>query len=167
MTFFFFLEILTFIKGWIFQPGEVSIHDFITHFWLARGAPENDMQNASYYHHINSWWAHHEDKNVLWLFFEDLKEDLAREVKKIAQFLDIGKDDAELQALAVEHSSFQFMSSHPSHFDEHVSKQKRNSVMGISPTAGMNQGKVRKGNVGEDAGFFFFFCFFPQWKIQI
>lgn len=47
------------------------------------------------------WYPHRLDENVLWLHYEDLKEDLSACVRIIAEFLDIGKDDEELQKTAL------------------------------------------------------------------
>lgn len=49
--------------------------------------------------HPASWYPHRLDDNVLWLHFEDLKEDLPGVIRKIAKFLDIGADDNELLEL--------------------------------------------------------------------
>lgn len=34
------------------------MEDFVRSFWLARGEPATDMQNASFFHHVLSWWPH-------------------------------------------------------------------------------------------------------------
>ena len=46
------LSFFSFFQGWFFQPGEVSLDEFVTDFWLARGIPASRMQNASYFHHL-------------------------------------------------------------------------------------------------------------------
>ena len=38
------------------------------------------MSNASYYDHFLSWYNRRNDPDVLFLFFEDLKEDLRGQV---------------------------------------------------------------------------------------
>lgn len=48
---------------------------------------------------VVSWYPHRLDDNVLWLHYEDLQENLRECVRLIAEFLDIGKDDEELQEL--------------------------------------------------------------------
>lgn len=53
------------------------------------------------------------DPDVLWLHYEDLHEDLAAGVALIARFLGLGADDDELQALAVQQASLDFMRAHP------------------------------------------------------
>ncbi len=47
--FFFPLQVVSFFKffqGWFFQPGEVTLEQFAHEFWLARGIPASNMQNA-------------------------------------------------------------------------------------------------------------------------
>jgi len=105
------------------------------------------MQNASYFHHLVSWWEHRNDPDVLFLFYEDLKEDLAGNVEKICGFLDLDEPEERCRT-AVAHSSFAFMSSHSAHFDERHSKIARNSACGLSADAGLGNGKVRDGKMG-------------------
>ena len=50
---------------------------------------------------------------------------------------------------ATEYSTFEFMSSHGSLFDEHLSKQARNEAMGLPKDAGQHNVKVRSGKVSE------------------
>ena len=141
------LSFFSFFEGWFFQPGEVSLDEFVRGFWLARGVPSSPLNNASYFHHLLSWWAHRADPNVLFLFYEDLKADLAGHVARICAFLSL--DDAEARCkLAVDHSSFAFMSAHGSHFDERHSKIARNAACGLPEDAGLRNSKVRAGESG-------------------
>ncbi|KAK3245587.1 hypothetical protein CYMTET_44848 [Cymbomonas tetramitiformis] len=89
-----------------------------------------------------------QDSNVLWLFYEDMLEDLEGTVRKVAKFIDCGtKDDAIIEE-AVKRSSFKFMSENSHKFDEHVSKRLRNPAMGLPPDAGSTGSKVRQGSKG-------------------
>jgi hypothetical protein len=45
------------------------------------------MQNASYWHHLVSWYERRSDPDVLLVFFEDLKDDLPAHVHRIANFM--------------------------------------------------------------------------------
>jgi len=67
-----------FFEGWFFGAGEIGLEEFARSFWLMRGAPAADdwMTNASVWDHFLSWWPHRNDDNVLFLFYEDLKDDL-------------------------------------------------------------------------------------------
>jgi len=110
------------------------------------GRPQNDMQNASYWDHLTSWWPHRDDPNVLLVFFEDLKTDLEGCVRRIAAFMDQGgagagaagtsaalATDEEAIAEVVRLSSFEYMSEHAHQFDEHLLKRVRNPHMGLPP----------------------------------
>mmetsp|Transcript_494 Transcript_494/g.1046 ORF Transcript_494/g.1046 Transcript_494/m.1046 type:complete len:314 (-) Transcript_494:257-1198(-) len=141
------LSFFKFFEGWFFAPGEVPLDEFVREFWLARGEPSNDMENASFFHHTLSWWSHRKDPDVLFLFFEDLKEDLESNVSRIADFLKLPNDSPEVRALAVEHSTFDYMSAHKQHFDERLAVTHRNGPCGLPPDAG-TVGKVRTGASG-------------------
>ena len=54
-----------------------------------------------------SWWKHRNDSNVLFLFFEDTKDDLEIVVRTVAAFMGI-QDEYRIKK-AVEMSSFEFM----------------------------------------------------------
>ena len=76
-----------FFEDWFFEPGSLSSEAFAKEFWLARGIPSNPMQNASYFHHLLSWYKRKADPGVLIVFYEDLKENLRLQVKRIARFV--------------------------------------------------------------------------------
>ena len=132
-----------FFEGWFFEPGTISLEAFAEEFWLARGVPENEMQNASYFVHLISWYQKRGDTSkILLTTFEDLKEDLAGEVKRIAQFVSSDQmryDSPERIQTAVEKSSYAFMKDNAGQFDEKLSKLKRNEACGLPPNAGMQQ----------------------------
>jgi hypothetical protein len=76
-----------FFEDWFFRKGTVSIEEFAHDFWLNRGVPSSRMENASYFVHLKSWYLRKSDPSVLILFFEDLKDDLEAEIRKIARFV--------------------------------------------------------------------------------
>lgn len=78
--------------------------------------------------HYASWWTHRNDPNVLWIFFEDLKDNLPHVVSQIAAFMDVDTNDKELLAIATEKSSFGFMSEHSAQFDDHFLRNKVGSL---------------------------------------
>lgn len=129
-------------------------------FWLQRGIPENDMQNASYFEHLLSWlvtcvahwlillrWQHRKDENVLLVHFEDMKSDLRSTVVRVAQFMNVEADDTLVDKVT-ELSSFDFMRKNNDKFNENLTKAKRNGPCGLPADAGMNSSKVRAGGVG-------------------
>lgn len=42
---------------------------------------------GDYFKHVTSWYGHRNDSNVLFVVYENLKEDPRREIRKIGQFL--------------------------------------------------------------------------------
>jgi hypothetical protein len=140
-----------FFEGWFFEPGTISMEAFASEFWLARGVPQSKMENASYFYHLTSWYERRRDDTVLLVFYEDLKDDLTKEVAHISRFLssDTHDFDPSIPA-AVEHSTFEFMKQHDSKFNESLSKLSRNEACGLPTTAGMSKTKVRQGLSGAD-----------------
>ncbi|GMH48308.1 hypothetical protein TL16_g00264 [Triparma laevis f. inornata] len=140
-----------FFENWFFEKDEISVDAFVQEFWLMRGVPESKMQNASYFHHLLSWWRRRNDDDVLFLFFENLKSDLEKEVTKIAAFISNSKwscTSSSSISLATSMSSFEFMSSHSSHFNESLSKKARNVACGLREDAGMGDSKIKSGESG-------------------
>ena len=76
-------------QGWFFQPGEVSVEDYVRERWLSKGEPRKLTDRASYFHHLASWWPHRNDPNVLLVFYEDLKEYYESSVHSVAEFIGI------------------------------------------------------------------------------
>ena len=130
----------------MFQPGEVSLHEFVKDFLLAREVPQNKMENASYFVHLISWWEHRNDSNVLFLFFEDMKDDLESVVRKTAAFIGI-QDEGKIEK-AVEMSSFEFMKGNEKKFSEMRLARYRNVACGVPHDAVPNKvvtGSASKG----------------------
>jgi aryl sulfotransferase len=46
------------------------------------------------FEHIASWWEHHDEPNVLFVHYDDLKADLDGEMRRVAAFLDIPVDES-------------------------------------------------------------------------
>ncbi|CAM4544214.1 unnamed protein product [Lepidochelys olivacea] len=65
-----------------------------------------------WYDHVKGWWEKRKDKRILYLFYEDMKEDPKREIQKVLQFL--GKDLKEdVVNKILHHTSFQEMQKNP------------------------------------------------------
>nr|XP_033801307.1 sulfotransferase family cytosolic 1B member 1-like isoform X2 [Geotrypetes seraphini]XP_033801308.1 sulfotransferase family cytosolic 1B member 1-like isoform X2 [Geotrypetes seraphini] len=67
---------------------------------------------GSWYDHVKDWWEKRKDHRILYIFYEDMKEDPAREIRKVMQFLekDLGEKDVET---IIQHTSFQAMKENP------------------------------------------------------
>ena len=145
------LSFYKFFENWFFEKDEISVDAFVQEFWLMRGIPESKMQNASYFHHFLSWYRRKDDDDVLFLFFEDLKVDLKKEVAKIAAFISNETwsctDEASIEK-ATRMASFEFMSLNSVKFNESLSKKARNVACGLREDAGMNDSKIKSGEAG-------------------
>lgn len=61
-----------------------------------------------FWEHARSWWAIRELPNVMMLHFAKLKEDMSREIRRVAAFLDIKIDESKWDAI-LEHCGFDYM----------------------------------------------------------
>ncbi|NP_001121091.1 sulfotransferase SULT1A isoform X1 [Ornithorhynchus anatinus] len=81
---------------------------------------------GSWYQHVQDWWELRKQQPVLYLFFEDIKEDPKREIRKIMEFIDQPVSEEILDRI-VQETSFKKMkqnpmtnySSVPSHIMDH------------------------------------------------
>ncbi|XP_065257522.1 sulfotransferase 6B1-like [Emys orbicularis] len=71
---------------------------------------------GSYFDHIIEWNKHFDDENIMFITYEELKENPNLGVKKIAEFFGFSVTDEESQAVA-DRNSFQTMkeNSHKTH----------------------------------------------------
>jgi aryl sulfotransferase len=81
------------------------------HSWISRGF--FDWESDGYpwwgnFHHTATYWPHRNLENVLFLHYNDLKADLAGEVRRIAAFLGVEVGDADV-ASVVRESQFDRM----------------------------------------------------------
>ena len=133
-------------QGWFFQPGDLSVEDFIT-MWLSLGEPQGVTEYASYFHHLASWWPHRNDPNVLLVFYEDLKECYESSVRSIAEFMGI-TDEGHIQ-VALERSTFEFMKQHSDKFRFAALLNGQNAKYGLPEDAGMTKSIIRTGTTTE------------------
>lgn len=141
------LSFFKFFQGWFFEEGEVDLDVFVHEFWLARGVPASKMQNASFFVHLLSWWNHRHDENVLWLHYEDLKDNLPACIRRVAQHMRLPNITDDLIQMAAEKSSLAFMKAHEDQFNERLSKLARNKACGLPEDAGLRYSKIRSGEV--------------------
>jgi aryl sulfotransferase len=85
------------------KPPPASITQYY-HEWL-----DNDGYPWwAFWENIRSWWEIRELPNVMLLHFGNLKRDLAGEMRRIAEFLDIPVDEARWESI-LQHCSFDYM----------------------------------------------------------
>ncbi|XP_066489900.1 sulfotransferase 6B1-like [Tiliqua scincoides] len=71
---------------------------------------KGDVVCGSWFDHVLSWEEHTSDKNTLFLFYEDMKKDLSRVVKKISTFLGVSVNESIIHEICKK-SSFSEMKS--------------------------------------------------------
>jgi aryl sulfotransferase len=67
--------------------------------WIGRGFFEWESDGHPWWgnlHHTATYWPHRDCENVLLVHYADLKADLPAEVRRIAAFLGVAADDAEI-----------------------------------------------------------------------
>ena len=105
------LSLYYFFRGWFFQPDELDLDGFIECFYQ-RKLPVNCFFNAHQMRHLSndhssceigsaswfclvvSWYPLRKEKNILWLHYEDLKADLPKCVRMMADFIGVTLDES-------------------------------------------------------------------------
>jgi aryl sulfotransferase len=64
------------------------------HEWLTSDVGDLGDVHASFFHFENAFWAARKDENVLLVHYNDLKADLADEMRRVARFLEIDVPEA-------------------------------------------------------------------------
>ena len=124
------------------DPSDIHINDFINKLFLGAGS-----QSGKIWHHYLSYYEHIHEQNILFVFYEDLLTNLEVVVEQIAGFMGIELDE-ELRAITLEHSSFAFMKSRSTQFDEHIVFNKCKGRMGLPDDYKYLAEKVNKGKQG-------------------
>ncbi|XP_015665843.1 sulfotransferase 1A1 [Protobothrops mucrosquamatus] len=73
---------------------------------------DGNVSFGSWYDHVKGWWDIREKYRILYLFYEDMKEDPEQEIWKIMEFLERPADENLVKKIA-HHTSFKEMSQNP------------------------------------------------------
>jgi len=101
-----FYDLINSTPGWHgpkLEKPTCDVREFF-HEWLDK---DGDPM-GSFWEHIRSWWDIREQPNVKLLHFNNLKADLAGQMREIADFLDIDIAESDWPRL-VEHCTFDYM----------------------------------------------------------
>ncbi|XP_030066064.1 sulfotransferase 1C1 [Microcaecilia unicolor] len=88
------------------QPEPGSWHEYLQNFM------EEKLSWGSWYDHVRGYWDEKDKQRILYMFYEDIKEDPAREIRKVMHFLEKDLDEEVLQKI-VHHTCFQVMRENP------------------------------------------------------
>ena len=97
------------------------------------------MKFGAWYRNVISWWPHIGDKNVLWLKYEDMKNDLESTLDQILLFLGWQLQQSN-RATVLQLCSFEWMKINSLKFSQHDEN-------GVSYF--IKDSFIRKGVVGE------------------
>ncbi|MBZ3878680.1 Sulfotransferase 1A1 [Sciurus carolinensis] len=73
---------------------------------------DEQVSYGSWYQHVQEWWELSRTHPVLYLFYEDLKENPKREIRKILEFLGRSLSEETVDHI-VQHTSFKVMKKNP------------------------------------------------------
>ena len=101
-----FYDALNNTPGLVGPPIEKPTDDIVQYFndWLDK----DGFPFWSLWENVNTWWAIRDLPNVDFVHFNRLKEDMAREIEKIADFLGINVDASKWNEI-LDHCSFDYM----------------------------------------------------------
>jgi aryl sulfotransferase len=87
-------------------PPSCDVREYYLQFLTCGEAPGFPL--SPLWEHVQGWWNIRHLPNMLLVHFNDLKTDPASEIRRIAAFLEIEIDEAQLPAI-LEHCSFDYM----------------------------------------------------------
>jgi hypothetical protein len=126
-----------FLENWFFEPGVIELNTFAQNCV----PPEDEL--GDWWLHMISWWEQRDNEAVLLLTYEDMVEDLAGTVRKVAGLMGVALTN-DLLDIVVHQSSRDFMLAHASHFDERGVRRLAEKEIGL-PFSSSDATKVTKG----------------------
>ncbi|XP_072522718.1 sulfotransferase 1C1-like [Salminus brasiliensis] len=88
------------------QPEPGTWDEYIQNFMRGK------LAWGSWYDHVKGYWKEREKRNILYLFYEDMKENPRREVERIMHYLDLSLAEDVINNI-VELTSFKVMRDNP------------------------------------------------------
>lgn len=108
------------------HPNPGTFPEFVEKFM------DGQVPYGSWYKHTQSWWEKRNDSQLLFLFYEDMKEDIRKEVIKLIEFLGRKPSEALVDTI-IQHTTFQEMKKNPftnyTTLPEEFMNQKEHSFM--------------------------------------
>lgn len=91
------------------QKYNIKSSDLLFDNFFSNFIDEKNNKKLNYFEHINSWWKYKDIQNVLFVHYNDLKDDLSNEIKKISKFINFPIKDKETLNIITEHCTFKYM----------------------------------------------------------
>ncbi|XP_074132897.1 sulfotransferase 1 family member D1-like [Sminthopsis crassicaudata] len=88
------------------HPKPDSWEEFLEKFMTGK------VMFGSWYDHVKGWWEKKKDYRILYLFYEDMKEDPKRELLKMLKFLEKDLPEETVNKILY-HTSFEIMKENP------------------------------------------------------
>eukprot|EP00210_Caulerpa_lentillifera_P006596 g6301.t1 len=138
-------------EDWHFKKGEITLEEFIDWFYIKPCPPYQITYNSLELEFIAKAYPHRNDEGVLWLHYEDLKEDLKGCIKLMSEFLGIGVGNQELLNLIERQSRFDFMKKHKAKFSNTYFKKMTKTALGFKEDEEILGAtiRVRNGEIGQ------------------
>ena len=131
------------LSDYYFQDMLISLRGRVSLSVFARFSLEEMLERRL--NNLLLWWEHRHDNDVLLIFFDDLKEDHAGCVRRIAKFINVDCNE-DVIARVVHTTSHAEMSRHESKFSVHkLARVVAEKIGEIPPPEGAIVGRVRKG----------------------
>lgn len=105
---------------------------------------DGNVPYGSWFNHVKTWWEKKKEHPLLFLYYEDLKQNPKEEIKKVASFLGKTLDEKTLDKI-IHHTSFEMMKDNPMVNYTHL------------PSSMMDHSKspfMRKGTIGDWKNYF-------------
>lgn len=117
-----------FYEGWMFEPGTVTIDEYVAPFIRRDGGKD-------YWTHMESWWGKRGSSDTLLLSYELMQDDLVGTVRRVAEFLEMDAD-ARLIDLVAHQSTREFMLANVDKFNDKLHRERSEAVNALPPGSG-------------------------------
>ncbi len=131
----------------------VPVENFYRNYFVERFGTGHDISNI--WDHLLSWYPHRHDRNLLWLHYEDLLEDLPACLTSICAFIGVEIDDETFDRV-LDHSSMSHMRQLSSQLNPSQDNRTGKVTLGFGPlmqrySRNLRFGKLREGLRGSGA----------------
>ncbi|XP_043942207.1 sulfotransferase family cytosolic 1B member 1-like [Protopterus annectens] len=106
---------------------------------------KGNISYGSWYDHVKKWWENKDRHRILYMFYEDMKKDLRKEVLRIMNFLEKELPEEIIDKI-VHHTSFEVMKENP--------MANYSTVSGAGFLDHKTSHFMRKGSVGDWKNYF-------------